>query len=154
VLKVGRRYQTSIDISWERLLGVAQKHLRPDFIIERDNETIIIDAKYKSYWHLLDRFAWKHGGSAQLEEAKNSFRADILQVLAYSTCFNKNKIKVCLVYPCRKDEYISLMESGDLHQKALVGERNVEVIRTLVLMTGDIVMPAHELTKLLLQDVG
>ena len=154
VLKVGRRYQTSIDISWEKEQGIAQKHLRPDFVIEREDETIILDAKYKGYWQLLDRYSWRHGGSSQVEEARESFRSDMLQVLAYSTCFNSSRVKVCLVYPCMKDEYIALMESNDLHQKAFVGERNVEIIRTLVPMTGEVEQTAHELTNYLLADAG
>ena len=150
VLKVGRTYETSIDICWENDDGKAQRHLRPDFIIERDDETIILDAKYKGYWHLLDRHDWHYGRSSQVESARESFRSDILQVLAYSTCFNSSKIRVCLVYPCKDEEYVALQQSGDLHQRAFVGERNIEVIRTLVPMTGDIVTPAHELTDFLL----
>ncbi len=152
-LKIGRIYQTSIDIVWEKQQGVSQKHLRPDFIIELDNEIIILDAKYKGYWQLLDRYAWKHNNSIQIEEARDSFRADILQVLAYSTCFNCNKIKVCLVYPCMENEYIALKESGDLHQKAFVGERSIEVIRTLVPMSGNITLPAQDLANYLLNVV-
>ncbi len=152
VLKVGRRYQTSIEINWENDPGIAQRHLRPDFIIERDDETIILDAKYKGYWHQLDIHMWSRGASQRMEIARDSFRDDILQVLAYSTCFSTDKIKVCLVYPCSKAEYDSLTESGKLHQKAFVGDRNIEVVRTLIPMTGDVELPAHELANYLLSD--
>lgn len=154
MLKIGRNFETSIDIEWENDPGIAQRHLRPDFVIERDDETIILDAKYKGYWHLLDRHAWLHGESNEMKIARDSFRDDILQVLAYSTCFKSDKIKVCLVYPCTLAEYENLRDRGELHQKAFVGERNVEVVRTLVPMSGDVDTPAHELSEYLLADAS
>ena len=154
ILKTGRNYETSIDMDWEFGGGLAQKHLRPDFVIERGNETIILDAKYKGYWHELNRHTWTGRERIDAKIARDSFRDDVLQVLAYSTCFRSEKIKVILVYPCTTEEYDHLREIGMLHQKAFVGERNVEVIRTLVPMSGMIDAPARELSEYLLADVG
>ena len=66
-------------------------YLEPDIILQKGQNQIVVDAKYKS--HMLNRGV-KNGG-----KLKESFRKDIHQVLAYST-FNPMPQKVVfLIYP-------------------------------------------------------
>lgn len=69
--------------------------LEPDAVLQKDNLTIPIDAKYKS--HLFNRFE-------QSEILKSDFRADLHQILAYST-FNDARDKTCILcYPSDRVE--------------------------------------------------
>ena len=46
-LRTGRKRETISPISWEPPFLGSQKYLLPDVIIERENDVIILDAKYK-----------------------------------------------------------------------------------------------------------
>jgi hypothetical protein len=62
-------------------LSRPQKALIPDLIIERGDATIIVDAKYKEHWEDVQEHRWTN----LEEEIRERHRADLLQVLAYST---------------------------------------------------------------------
>lgn len=65
-------------------------YLEPDIIIQKKNEQVVVDAKYKS--HL---FNWNNDS----EELKNTFRYDLHQLLAYCSLNGMNKKQAILIYP-------------------------------------------------------
>lgn len=143
VVRSGRDYSSSISIDWADGGRNLQQNLRPDIILERSDEIIIFDAKYKSYWQDLDPYRWKN----LEDEERDSLRADILQVLAYSTCFGEKKIRVCLVYPCADNVYQQLRDSNDICRVASVGARGVELVLTVIPMNGNISLAAGNLCE-------
>ena len=68
----------------------ALNYLEPDIIIQKLNEQVVVDAKYKS--HL---FNWNNNS----EELKNAFRHDLHQLLSYCSLNGMNKKQALLVYP-------------------------------------------------------
>jgi hypothetical protein len=66
-------------IVWNPPYVGSQKYLLPDLVLERESETLIIDAKFKGHWEELQR-----GPRGELDDAlREHHRADLLQVLAY-----------------------------------------------------------------------
>ena len=135
-LKVGRKQETVAPISWARPYLGSQKYLKPDIIIERGDETIIIDAKFKEHWHELSHTTWGKLDS----EIREAHRTDILQVLAYSTLYTSKKVIACLAYPCWEKTWEYLRNKGQLHRHATVysGKRKVDLILTAVPMMADV----------------
>ncbi|MGI6307163.1 MAG: 5-methylcytosine restriction system specificity protein McrC [Dethiobacteria bacterium] len=132
ILKRGRHRETLTPLSWSPPYLGSQRYLLPDLILEREGETIIIDAKYKNHWEELNRESW-----AGLEkELQEQHREDLLQVLAYSTASESKRVVCCLVYPCRERTWHSLLKRQRLFHKASVraGSRRVELILTAVPM--------------------
>lgn len=68
----------------------ALRYLEPDIVLQREDDQLIIDAKYKS--HMLNRGTISDG-------LKESFRRDLHQVLAYSSFGTAENKQVILVYP-------------------------------------------------------
>ena len=68
----------------------ALRYLEPDIVLQREDDQLIIDAKYKS--HMLNRGTISDG-------LKESFRRDLYQVLAYSSFGTAENKQVILVYP-------------------------------------------------------
>jgi len=142
-LKVGRRQETTAPISWDRPYLGSQKSLKPDLLIERGDETIIIDAKFKKHWQELSHKTWGRLDS----EIREAHRADILQVLAYSTLYTTRKVTACLAYPCRRKTWEELREKNQLHRKATVysGMRKVNLLLTAIPMVAETDMVAQSL---------
>lgn len=141
----GRTNETVVPIAWEVASQGTQKSLRPDIVIQKENSVIIIDAKFKSHWTELNSASWM----AMDIEHKDDHRHDLLQVLAYSTCFATKNLKGCLVYPCKYDVWRDLVKRGRSYRKASIysGTRHIEVILTAVPMSGDIEEIASEQAK-------
>ncbi len=132
ILKRGRQRETLTPLSWSPPYLGSQRYLLPDLVLEREGETIIIDAKYKNHWEELNRESW-----AGLEkELRERHREDLLQVLAYSTASESKRVVCCLAYPCREQTWHSLLKRQRLFHKAAVraGNRRVELILTAVPM--------------------
>ncbi len=68
----------------------ALNYLEPDMVIQKGDEQIVVDAKYKS--HLFNR---NNNG----EELKNTFRHDLHQLLAYCSMNSMSKKQALLIYP-------------------------------------------------------
>lgn len=79
-VRVGRLGETVVPLPWSDPTQCALGHLVPDFVVRRSNSIEIVDAKYKAHFADLDSTHWM----AFTEEAKESFRADLHQVLAYA----------------------------------------------------------------------
>jgi hypothetical protein len=58
ILRAGRRRETVAPISWEPSFLGSQKSLVPDLILESENCTLIIDAKYKRHWEEMGHRRW------------------------------------------------------------------------------------------------
>lgn len=124
-MRSGRERQTVVPINWEPPYLGSQKSLIPDLIIERNDTAVIVDAKYKDHWEEMQARRW-----TDLEEKlRERHRADLLQVLAYSTVARKPKVLVCLAYPCSEERWRSLHARGLLiHRASLpLAERRIEL---------------------------
>jgi hypothetical protein len=134
-VRVGRKEQTRVALDWRPPQAGAQRSLVPDIVVERADCTMVIDAKYKSHADELRILGWRN-----LDDViRERHRADLLQVLAYSTLFDAPRVVACLVYPCLPETYASLRDRGQLVARAVVpaGGRTVElVLATAPMGTG------------------
>lgn len=130
LLRVGRRRETITPIAWERPFLGSQKFLLPDLVIEQEDRTIFVDAKYKDHWEALQQHRWSN-----LEnDLRERHRDDLLQVLAYSTLSDNKAIAVCLAYPCNVDTWVSLTERGMVNNRAAIyaGKRKIDLAMVAV----------------------
>lgn len=125
-LRTGREHETVVPLSWEPPYLGSQASLRPDFVIRRDRQTVILDAKYKSHWEELNADEW-HRTRQSLRE---QHRSDLLQVLAYANLADVSRVTACLLYPCHQSTWDSLSERGRLVHRAELGagERTVKLV--------------------------
>jgi len=125
-LRTGRERQTLVPLRWVPPYLGSQKSLIPDLVVERGDLTIVVDAKYKEHWEEMQDRRWN-----DLEdELRERHRADLLQVLAYSTVAETPKVLVCLAYPCNEARWQSLHDRNLLvHRAALpsIG-RQIELV--------------------------
>ena len=141
VIRVGRKRETISPLVWNPPYSGTQKYLMPDLILERfsaqdnEKETIIFDAKYKGHWEDLNFEQW---GRLD-EDLRERHRADLLQVLAYSTIFETKKITSCLIYPCKKKNWERMKARNELYHRASLnaGRRNVSLVLTAVPIEAD-----------------
>lgn len=132
IVKTGRMRETITPLGWSPPYVGSQRYLLPDIILEREQETIIFDAKYKNHWEELSREGW-YGLDKELQERH---RSDLLQVLAYSTMFASKRVVSCLVYPCHIQTWHSLLHRQRSFHKASVraGSRRVDLVLTAIPM--------------------
>lgn len=125
-IRSGRERQTVVPLNWDPPYLGSQKSLIPDLVIERDDTTVIVDAKYKEHWEEMQERRW----TDLEEELRERHRADLLQVLAYSTVARTPKVLVCLAYPCNEERWLSLRARKLLlHRASLpLTERRVELV--------------------------
>jgi len=125
-LRVGRKEETRVALDWRPPHLGSQRSLVPDLVLQRPDCTLVIDAKYKSHAEELDHAAWK--GLDNLIRERH--RADLLQVLAYSTLYDSPRVAACLMYPCRPDTYESLCRRGQEVTRAAIpaGNRRLELV--------------------------
>jgi McrBC 5-methylcytosine restriction system component len=141
LLRTGRQRQTLAPFSWTPPYLGSQRSLIPDLILEREDHTIVVDAKYKEHWEEMQDRRWDKLDA----EIRERHRADLLQVLAYANLSTKPRTTVCLVYPCLEKTWESLRERNLLFHRASVGagERRVDVVLTAFPMStkvlGDVV---------------
>jgi hypothetical protein len=130
VIKSGRLRETIIPIDWDPPLIGSQRSLVPDIIFTRNDDLFIIDAKYKDHWEDLNIKNWNN-----LEDViKERHRNDLLQILAYTTGVNQKNISCCLVYPCKKETWRSLLKRNRHIHKAEInrGNKRINVFLTAV----------------------
>lgn len=131
-LQTGREHETVFPLSWDPPYLGSQSSLRPDFMIRRGRQSIILDAKYKSHWEELNVEKWRGMHQALQEQ----HRADLLQVLAYANLTDVSRITTCLLYPCHKSTWESLAKRDRLVHRAELGagDRTVELVLAAVSM--------------------
>jgi McrBC 5-methylcytosine restriction system component len=144
-LRIGRKRETLSPILWSPPYVGSQKYLLPDLVLEREDETVIIDAKFKDHWEELQRGRW-----GQLDEVlREHHRADLLQVLAYSTVWTSQTISSCLVYPCTLSTWEFLKRDGRIvHRGSLrAGSRSIGLLLAAVPMVSRLDEVATEFEK-------
>jgi 5-methylcytosine-specific restriction endonuclease McrBC regulatory subunit McrC len=108
VLRRGRKGETTTALHWSdpslRTLG----HLVPDIVVTRGRSAWVVDAKYKSHFAEIDEDGWRR----MAEDIRESHRADVHQVLAYTTLFDVSELTATLAYPLRQDTWESLHRRG------------------------------------------
>ena len=136
LLRVGRRRETITPIAWERPFLGSQKFLLPDLVIEQEERTVYVDAKYKDHWEALEQHRWLD----LEEEIRERHRDDLLQVLAYSTLSESKAITACLAYPCSLDTWASLKERriGGHRAAIYAGRRKIDLLMVAVPMNDKI----------------
>lgn len=110
LLRVGRRRETVSALAWEPPYVGSQRSLVPDLILEMEDISLIVDAKYKRHWEELQERGWR----GQADDLREQHRADLLQVLAYANLVSTKQVVCCLVYPCSTATWESLARRGRL----------------------------------------
>ena len=104
-VRVGRKGETTIPLSWNTPSHRSLGHLVPDFVIQRADSVEIVDAKYKAHFADLDTTRWREF----TDEAKESLRADVHQVLAYAAVVGmSSRMKTTLMYPVKQELFDEL----------------------------------------------
>ena len=145
ILKAGRRRETVAAISWEPPFLGSQKSLVPDLILDAENMTLIIDAKYKRHWEEMEYRSW----NLQTDDLREQHRADLLQVLAYANLTSAGRVVCCLVYPCALATWQSLRDRGRLFHRASLPyhSRQIDVWLTAVPMHAQLDLIASPLVE-------
>ena len=135
ILKTGRKRETITPISWIPPFVGSQKYLLPDVIIEKENEIIILDAKYKEHWEEMNFNSWNN----LEEEIRERHREDLLQILAYSSVTDKKTITSCLIYPCKNTTWDSMISRNRTFHKASLyaGQRKINLLLTAIPMKAN-----------------
>lgn len=110
LLQVGRCRETVSPLAWEPPYVGSQRTLIPDIILETDELSVIVDAKYKRHWEELQECGWR----GQDDHLREQHRADLLQVLAYANLVSSKQVVCCLIYPCSTPTWESLARRGRL----------------------------------------
>lgn len=109
VLRLGRRRETVTPLQWSDRTHRSMSHLVPDIVVTRRSSVWIVDAKYKSHFADLDEDGWRK----MADEVRERHRADIHQVLAYSSLYDATDVTATLVYPIKHSTW------EGLHQRRL-----------------------------------
>ncbi len=134
-LTSGRRHETTVRLKWSPHRMGTQRALIPDVVLQRSGVTLIIDAKYKRHAQLVGYGAYGKGEHDWQEQ----HRQDLLQVLAYSSLFDTQRVVACLAYPTPHDQWQTLADQKRIMSRATVrqGLRQVEVALIAVPMSGE-----------------
>jgi hypothetical protein len=122
-LKTGRRRETVSPLAWDPPYLGSQRSFVPDLVLELEDLSVIIDAKYKRHWEEMQHEGWREYDSDLLEQ----HRVDLLQVLAYSNLAWGGTVICCLVYPCSLATWESLARRNRLFHKAELPNRGRHV---------------------------
>lgn len=135
VVRIGSRRETLRALRWSPPYQGSQRYLLPDVEITSADETVILDAKYKSHWEEIDAERW----FGTRDDVREAHRGDLLQVLAYAAASSTPRVSCVLVYPCGEDTWISLRERRRTYHVAEVpaGARSVRLILAAVPLAGD-----------------
>jgi hypothetical protein len=105
-LRLGRRGETTTPLHWSDPVHRSLGHLVPDVVVARPSSVWIIDAKYKSHLADVDESGWRR----MADELRESHRADVHQILAYTSLFDAPEITATLAYPLRHTTWRRLSE--------------------------------------------
>ena len=100
-VRVGYRGQTNVALDWSRRSVDALRSLIPDFVVRRDDQVFIFDAKYKRHFEEFDEQRWFD----MRDELHAEHRHDVHQVLAYSALYQATTISAALIYPMRLSQW-------------------------------------------------
>jgi hypothetical protein len=108
VVKAGRLGETVFPLIWSDPTHRSLGHLVPDLVIHRGRSVQIVDAKYKAHLAELDASGWHRFA----DEARESHRHDLHQVLAYAALYEADVVTATLVYPLRRSTWEHLRLRG------------------------------------------
>ena len=108
VLRLGRRGETVTPLQWSDSTHRSISHLLPDIVVTRRSAVWIVDAKYKSHFADIDEDGWRK----MADEVRERHRADIHQVLAYSSLYDATEVTASLAYPIRHSTWEGLHQRG------------------------------------------
>lgn len=122
---LGRDGRSRRRMLWEPPFAGSQSSLLPDVVLDRGDTVVVLDAKYKRHLEELDFVGWRNIS----EQVRESHREDLLQVLAYSSLFDAERIVAVLVYPCHAETFESLKKRRLLVRRARIQgiPRRIEV---------------------------
>lgn len=103
-VKVARLNETVFPLHWSDPAHRSLGHLVPDIVVRRGRSVHVIDAKYKAHLCEIDEAGWYRF----TEDAKEAHRADLHQILAYSSLYDAQEITATLIYPLRRATWESL----------------------------------------------
>lgn len=103
-VRVGRDRETLVPLNWSDPSHRSLGHLIPDIVVTYRDRVEVIDAKYKAHLAELDESGWR----AFTEDARESHRADVHQILAYASLFDATEVRAVLVYPLREATWRAL----------------------------------------------
>lgn len=130
---IGREEATRVGITWKIPGTGSQKSLLPDFVLQGQDKTIIVDAKYKVHAEEIENHGWWETD----DDIKESHRNDMMQVLAYSGLYEANRTIACLLYPCRQDTYHSLIARNRIIMPAhIAAPRPIDFVLGVVPLGG------------------
>lgn len=107
-VRVGRLGQTIFPLHWSDPTHRTLGHLVPDIVIRRSRTIHVVDAKYKAHLAELDEAGWHRFA----DEQREAHRADLHQVLAYSSLYDADEITATLVYPLHQATWKALSGRG------------------------------------------
>jgi hypothetical protein len=124
-VKVARLRETTFPLHWTDSSHRSLGHLAPDIVVRRGRAIQIVDAKYKAHLSELDEAGWRRFS----DEARESHRADLHQVLAYSALYDADEVTATLVYPLRRSTWEALEQRGRSTSRAelLHGGRRIRL---------------------------
>ena len=99
----------------------------PDLVVYRPNHIEIVDAKYKAHFADLDSTRW----TQFTEDARDSLRADVHQVLAYAAVIRTEAaVTATLVYPVQHAlfEELQLRERDRVFAEIPVGTATLKLM--------------------------
>ena len=108
ILRLGRKRETVMPLHWSDPSHRSLGHLVPDIVVARQDSVWIVDAKYKSHFAEIDEAGWRQ----MADSLRESHRADIHQVLAYSALFDTPEVKATLAFPLRHSTWVGLEKRG------------------------------------------
>jgi 5-methylcytosine-specific restriction endonuclease McrBC regulatory subunit McrC len=107
-VRSGRLGETVRPLHWSDPSHRSLGHLIPDIVVVRGRTVWIVDAKYKSHFAEIDENGWRR----MADDIRDSHRADLHQVLAYTSLFEADEITATLAYPLRQDTWMALKARG------------------------------------------
>src|SRR5262249_42388229 len=84
IVRVGRARETIVPLNWSDPTHRSMGHLLPDIVVHYRARVDVVDAKYKAHLAELDEQGWR----AFTEDARETHRADVHQILAYASLFD------------------------------------------------------------------
>jgi hypothetical protein len=124
-MRIGRLGETVTPLHWSDSSHRSLGHLVPDMVVIRGRTIRIVDAKYKSHFAEIDESGWRR----MADDIRESHRADLHQVLAYTSLFDAEEITATLAYPLRRQTWLALKARGLDRSVADVfnGQRHITV---------------------------
>jgi len=141
----GRVNETSVPFQWSRPGHGSLTTLIPDFLVRRERQLFVVDAKYKGHFEELDETRWH----AVAQEMHEEHRHDVHQILAYAALFDADEITSVLVYPMHASTWRRLAAIGQTIKYARIssGQRRLGLALVGIPLSVAEESPTHSVTR-------